>query len=241
MKKEFAYCIISLVVLLLGITCFISLVFLNTLSNPSKAALIIFGICFFFIGTASYAKHNKKYLKIRYLKNENVSLIASWHFKPHTSLSIDEMYYEGKTSAIYTTLLSVLLCFVIAGCIYFSGEKYALHVSLSLLGLSIIIAPLCIACISAYYTAKLEADSEALIGEDCIYFLDELYTLHKSIYFLEDIRIGYGSENSLQLLYGEYDLFTGPMYTIKIPIPDGQLDVAKHIQKHYIELIHYPA
>jgi energy-coupling factor transporter transmembrane protein EcfT len=241
MKKELAYCITSLVVLLLGITCFISLVFLNDLSNSSKAALILFGICFFLIGATSYAKHNKKYLKIRYLKNENVPLIASWHFKPHTSLSIDEMYYEGKASAIYTTLLGVLLCLVVAGCIYFSGEKYAIHTSLGLLALSLIIAPLCITCISAYYTGKLESDSEALIGEDCIYFLDELYTLHKSIYFLEDIRIGYGGENSLQLLYGEYDLFTGPMYTIKIPIPDGELETAKLIQKHFIELIHYPA
>ncbi len=239
MKKEYVHCIIGLIILFLGVTsCTAALVF-NNLLDSSKSLLLVFGTCFMLIGIITYIQHHKKYLKIKHLKNKEVSVMAHWRFKPSSSSCINEALYDKKFSNISTIMLTFLLAFIITCCIFFSGEKYSIPLSIGVMIISIISLIAALIYNSYYYNSKIYSLSEAFIGEDCIYFLDELYTLHKSIYFLEDIRINYSVEDTLQFLYGDYDLFTGPMYTINIPIPNGELDTAKSIQKHYLDLIHY--
>lgn len=239
MKKEYTYCIISLIVLSLGITCCTVTLLLDTINSSSKSILAIFGICFILIGLSSYAEHNKKYFKIKYLKNKDVPVIANWNFKPNSSNIINEVLYNKKFSAISTALLTCVLCLVIACCIYLSGEKYSVPIASFLMTISLITTILALISISYYYESKLSSDSEVLIGEDYFYFLDELHFLYKSIYFLQDVRIDFSDETCLQFLYGDCDLFKAPLYTINIPIPNGQLLAAELIQKHYLELIHY--
>ncbi|WP_069998926.1 hypothetical protein [Cellulosilyticum sp. I15G10I2] len=239
MKKEYIHCIIGLIILFLGATSCITAIILNDLLASSKSVLFLFGVCFILVGIVSYAQHNKKYLKIKYLKNNEIPVIAHWVFKPNSSSYINELLYERKSSTVSTIILTFILCLVIACCILFSGEKYSLSLSIGLIVVSFLALPTALFYNDYSYNSKLTSSSEALIGEDCIYFLDELYTLHKSIYFLEDIRINYSSENTLQFLYGDYDLYTGPMYTINIPIPLDELEVAQQVQKHYLDLILY--
>jgi hypothetical protein len=212
---------------------------LNSITSSSKSLLAVFGVCFVLVGISSYVDHNKKYLKIKYLKNKDIPVLASWTFKPNTSDYINTALYNKKFATISTALLTCVLCLVMACCIYLSGEKYSTPIASLLMCISLIVTIAALMLISYYYDSKLSSDSEALIGEDCFYFIDDLHTLQKSIYFLQDVRIDYSSEVSLQFLYGDYDLFKGPSYTINIPIPKGELLAAELIQKHYLELIHY--
>lgn len=237
MKKQYIHCIISLFILSIGIiSCMIALAFENLLAT-TKSSFVVFGICFILIGIVSYIQHHHKYLKIKHLKNKEVPVIASWRFEPHHSKYIDEMLYTQKSSTVSTIFLTFLLGTIIAACIFLSGEAYSTSIGMSLLLLSITALILALIYSNYYYTYKSNTLCEIIIGKDCIYFLDELYTLHKSIYFLENIIIHHSSETTLQFLYGDYDLFTGPRYTLIIPIPEGQLKQAEYIQKHYLRLI----
>jgi len=186
----------------------------------------------------SYAEHNKKYFKIKYLINKDVPILAHWHYKPNSSSIINETLYNKKISAASTALLICLLSLVIACCIYLSEEKYSVPIAFFLMSLSLIATLVALIAITYYYNLNLSLDSEVLIGEDCFYFLGELHAMQKSIYFLHDVRINFSNENSLQFLYGDLDLFKDSLYTITIPIPKGSLVTAEFIQRHYLELIH---
>ncbi len=239
MKKEYLHCMISLAMLFLGVTGCITAILLGSLLDSTKSILVLFGLCFILLGITSYVEHNKKYQKMKYLKNKQVKVIAHWTFKSNTSSYINELLYSKKFSSSSTIMLTLLLFLVIACCVYLSGEKYSLQIGLILTALSLIGSAASLFINAWYYQSKLTSDTEVIIGEDCIYFIDDLYTLNKSIYFLEDVRIDYSDENLLQFLYGDYDLFTGPMYTVNIPIPAEELDTARRVQGHYLELIRY--
>jgi hypothetical protein len=239
MKKEYVYCILSIILLSLGVTCCAGTLFLNSINDSSKSVLATFGICFLLIGFSGYAEHNKKYFKIKHLKNSEVPVIANWQFKCNSSNMINQILYDKKLSASSTIILSCVLCLVLSFCVFFSGEENSLYIMRLLISISIAGTLIALILNSYYYTLKLSSDSEALIGEDYIYFLDELHTLQKSIYFLYDVRIDYSSEISLQFLYGDYDLFRDPVYSISIPIPPEELTTAEFVQRHYLNLIHY--
>lgn len=237
MKKEYILGILSLAVLCLGITCCLSALLLNSISISSKSVLATFGVCFIVIGIVSYIQHNKKYTKIKELKNADVPVMARWSFAPSKSNCIKEALYNKKNAAFSTAVLTVILFLVIAACFYFSSEKHGLIVALFIVTLSVLAAPSLFISILYYYDKLLSSPAEVTIGEDCIYFIDELHALQKSIYFLHNVKMVCGYENILQFQYGDTDLLENPVYTIDIPIPEGQLKTALTIQKHYLELI----
>lgn len=237
MKKEYAISVLSLIILLLGfIACVIAL-FLTTISFSTQSILIIFGICFIVIGITSYSIHSTKYLKITYLKNNDMKVLAHWHYKADSSPIITDLINERRFSATLTAILSAVLFLVIAFVIYLTNENYSAFISLLWAIVSILAFITVFTYLPYYYNTQLRTCAETLVGEDSILFLDELFSLHHSMYLLEDIRIDYGEENTLQFLYGVSEVLADPVFTLTIPIPDGELETAKYIQAHYLDLI----
>lgn len=170
MKKEYAHCILGLIILFLGVSGCVAAILLTSLADSSKSALFLLGICLIITGIMTYAKHSKQYIKIKYLTEGELTLIAHWHFEPHSSKYIDEAFYERKISTIYTLILSFLLGLIIACCVFFSGEKYSGLLSLSLLILDCTALSIALIYNSLYYQSRLSSPAELFIGEDSIIF-----------------------------------------------------------------------
>ncbi len=239
MKRERAYAIVSLAVLLLGLaTCSVYILFPN-LSIASQSMLAIFGVCFISMGISSYISHNKKYTKIRYLMNGTTTLLAHWHYAPHTSSLMTELIKEKKTSAIYTSILFIFLLLTLSFIIFLTNETYSTLLSITMATLSLIVGIIIAIYLPHYYNALFNQPVEALFGEDCFFFLDEIFFLQKSIYLLEDIRIDLDVEYSLQFLYRTPEIGSTVCYSVIVPVPPDALDTAKHIQAYYLELINW--
>lgn len=237
MKKEYIYCIFSLITLILGLTCAIALIMLQNLSASNKGALTLFAICFILIGLIAYNIHSQKYLKIKELETGETPVLAHWIFAPNTSTIINDALLEQKSNIITTIMLSFVLGIVFAFIFIFGTNKYNLYIGLTI-GIISFVGFIISMFLATYYCSKQsKINTEVIFGEDCIYFLGELYTLQRSIYFLENILINVSDEISMQLLYGQNDLGNKSVCTIQIPIPKDNLVVAKVLQKHYLELI----
>ncbi|MBU3811085.1 MAG: hypothetical protein H9893_05460, partial [Candidatus Niameybacter stercoravium] len=70
-----------------------------------------------------------------------------------------------------------------------------------------------------------------------IYFNNELYSIYKACYMLEEIEIIPGAQNYLRFVYGAPGTPYGPFQIINIPIPPSELATAQQIKEHYLSLI----
>lgn len=237
MKRAYTYCILSLVIVLLGITFTISGVLLQSLPLSSKSAVLIFSIAFILIGTVSFAVYHKKYLAIKDLCAHHVPVIMHWTYAPHSSHTLKTFIKEQKTSTFATAILILVLSLIFSIIFAYSGGHYILYLGYTLAILCLLTFIITQRFISAYYQSLEESTSEVIFGEEAIYFIDELYTLRKSLYFLQGVSIYIGAEHLLVLDYGLYDIDEPASYSITIPIPPGKLKAATYLKNYYSELI----
>lgn len=237
MQREHTYCILSVVLALLGIIFTISGVFLQTLPLSSKSALLIFSTAFILIGAFSFAVHHKKYLTIKALCTHRVPIIAHWTYAPNSSNTLKNFIKEQKTDTLATALLVLILSLIFSIIFAYSGGPHILYLGYILAVLCLLTFILSLRFISAYYTHLSNSESEVIFGEEAIYFLDELYTIQRSLHFLTKVSIYVGPEPLLILDYSLYDIDEPASYSITIPIPQGKLKVATRLKSYYTELI----
>ena len=237
MKKESMSCVLWLSVLLLSIVFTISAVLLETIPHSSKSALLLFSICFMIVGLIASAVHYKKYSRIKTLTDHNAPVLAHWTYDINSSSTLQETLNEQKNNAISTAILSFVLGIIFSLVFAYSGGIYILYTGYIFAFLTILGFIVALRFILTYYKETLNKPAEVIFGEDSIYFMEQLFTLQKSIFFLENVVIVEGTEMVLQLIYGQYDVDDVPSYIISIPIPSNKLQVAQHLRKYYLDLI----
>lgn len=238
MKKEYTYCVLSIVIFLLGVIFTISGTLLKTLPLSSKSALLIFSCAFIIIGVVSFAVHHKKYTAIKALLNRETPVIAQWTYAPNSSPTLLKFIKELKYSTLATATLVLVLSLIFSIVFAYSGGTYILWLGYIFAILSFFVFIIAIRFISAYYDHLAKSESTVLFGEDCIYFLDELYSLQKVIYLVDRINIYIGAENLLIFEYGLYDIEDSSAYNLTIPIPANKLNIAIHIKDYYRSTLH---
>lgn len=237
MKRAHTYRILSLVILLLGIIFTISGVLLQTLPLSSKSAVLIFSISFILTGTVSFAVHHKKYLAVKDLCAHHVPVIAHWTYAPNSSNTLKTFINEQKSNTFATATLVLILSLIFSIIFAYSGGSYILYLGYTLAILCLLVFIITLRFISAYYQDLAESESEVIFGEDSIYFLDELYTIKKSLYFLQKVSLYAGDEHLLVLDYGLYDIDEPASYSITIPVPRGKVLAATYLKDYYSQLI----
>lgn len=237
MKREHTYCILSMIIALLGIVFTISGVLLQTLPLSSKSALLIFSTAFILVGVLSFAVHHKKYLMIKALYAHHVPIIAHWTYAPDSSNTLKNFIKDQKSNTLATSFLILILSLIFSIVFAYSGGSYILYIGYLLAALCLLIFIIVLRFISIYYTDLANHETEVIFGEDAIYFLDELYTIRKSLHFLTKVSIYVGPEPLLILDYSLYDIDEPASYSITIPIPQGKLKVATYLKSYYSELI----
>ena len=237
MQREHTYCILSVVLALLGVIFTISGVFLQTLPLSSKSALLIFSTAFILVGACSFAVHHKKYLMIKAFVTRRVSIIAHWSYTPYSSNTLKNFIKEQKNDTLATALLVLILSLIFSIIFAYSGGPYILYLGYILAILCLLTFMLALRFISAYYAHLSSSELDVIFGEEAIYFVDELYTIQKSLHFLTKVSIYVGPEPLLILDYSLYDVDEPASYSITIPIPEGKLKVATRLKSHYTDLI----
>ena len=237
MKKEHTCSVLSLIILLLGIIFTISGALLQTLPFSSKSALLIFSFALMMIGIVLFAVHYKRYNTINNLITRNLPVIAQWSYSPNTSETLKKLIKEQKTNSLATAILILILSIIFSIIFAYSGSTYILWLGYIFAILCILVFIIAIRFISAYYKYLSTSESIVLFGEDYIYFLDELYTLNKSFYLLENVNIYIGVENLLIFEYGLNDIDSSAYYTLTIPIPPDKLNIAIRLKDYYRSIL----
>lgn len=237
MKKEYTYCILSLLIFVIGVIFTISGVVLQSLPLSSKSALLIFSFGFILIGVVLFAVHYKRYQLMKKLIKHNLSVVARWTYPPNSSETLKKFISEQKCNSIATALLVLILAVIFCIVFAYSGGSYILWLGYSFALLSICIFIIALRFIFAYYNNLSHSECKVLFGEDCIYFIDEIYTLTYGLHNLEEISIFLGTENLLIFEYGSYDIDSSS-YRLVIPIPPNKLSIAMHIKDYYRSIIH---
>ena len=237
MKKEYTYCVLSILVLILGIIFTISGFLLQTLPLSSKSALLIFSFAFITLGIVLFAVHHKRYITIKYLHTGNIPVITRWTYPVNSSETVHTFIKEEKRYTIATAILILLLSIIFFLIFAYSGGTYILYLGYILATSSLMIFIIALRFIHAYYNALSQTEGVVLFGEDCIYFIDELNHLTRSFHLLEDVNIYIGKENLLIFEYGFGEMDTSSSYTLTIPIPPDKLNIALHLKEYYRGLI----
>lgn len=237
MKNQLIIMGLSLVFLILGIIILLLPVWIHPLSHQLKPGLFILGIIVSITSYISYKIHHKNYMNIKALKDRKKIVLTYWNYAPNTSNTITEAILAEKFSSFSTLILACIVGILL-------GVGFSLvHIPLFYVIAYVIYALSLLSLIFAYfilikyYSNKLEVSSEAIIGDDCFYFLDQLYTLQKNMYILSQVSITTEKENCLSFIYGFCGNTIKSTYTVNIPIPPGQLEIAKYICSHYENII----
>lgn len=238
MKKEYTYCVLSVLILLLGIIFSISGFVLQTLPLSSKSALLIFSFAFIFIGIVLFAVHHKRYTIIQNLTARNIPVIARWTYPVNSSETVHRFIKEERNYSYATALLMLILCIIFSLIFAYSGGNYILYLGYIFAVLSFFIFIIALKFISAYYNALAQTENSVIFGEDCIYFIDELTTLTRTFHILENVNVYIGKENLLIFEYGFGDLDESSTYTLTIPIPPNKLNIALYLKDYYRSVLH---
>lgn len=237
MKKEYTYCILSVLILVLGIIFTISGIMLQTLPDSSKSALLIFSGAFIVIGFVSFAVHHKNYKQISDLTNHHVPVIAQWTFAANSSDTLKKLIKEEKHNALATAILVLILAIIFSIIFAYSGSTYVLILGYTFAVLCFLIFIIAVRFISAYYNHLEKSETTVIFGEDCIYFIDELFALNRTFHLLENVNIYIGLENLLIFEYGFDDIDNSCAYSLTVPIPSDKLNIAIHLKDYYRSLI----
>lgn len=237
MKKEHTYYVLALIILILGIIFTLLSTLPQTLPLSSKSALFIFSCAFMTIGMVLFAVHYKRYTIIKNLMNRSLPVVAHWSYLPNSSETLKKLFKEQKNNALATTTLILILSIIFSMIFAYSGNTYILKLGYTFAILFIFTFIIAVRFILAYYNVLLESQSTVLFGKEYIYFLDELYTLNRSLYVLRNVNIYIGTENLLIFEYGLNDIDDSPCYNLTIPIPSDKLRIALQLKDYYRSLI----
>ncbi len=233
MKKTYIHCIISLIILAIGflfILCNLLMPFTSTMEN----VISLLAISFIFIGLSAFAVYHKKFSVMKCLDNKDVPTITRWTFNSHTSPLITSTIKQYRHNALCTLFLTFILILIFI-CTFITTYFPTLSYVGPLVSILFLLIGLLI--INTYYNTLSNAPTDIIFGEDTIYFLDDIYTLQKSIYSLDNVLINTEGEPMLQFIYGQLEYNDSPYFILEIPIPENQLTMAQVLRNHYLEQI----
>lgn len=237
MRKQYFYCLMSVMAVIIGIIFAISGVILQSNPLSRRSALLILSIVLVLIGAASFTVNYKKYHLISELSHHKTPIIAHWVYSPNTSHIIREFILEQKNNSIATAILFLILSCIFCLVFAYSGGPMILYTGYFLIFICICIFILSLRIISAYYKQLENNQIDVIFGEDCIYFIDELYTLQRGYHCLQQVTIDLDDEDCLLFAYGLYDVDDVPAYTLTVPIPQGKMHTAISLKHYYNDLI----
>lgn len=237
MRKQYLYCLISILAVLLGIVFTVSGIILQSNPLSRRSALLLVSIVLIFTGAAAFAVNYKKLRQVTKLREHKAVTIAHWTYKPASFKAISDFFLEQKINSYSTAIL-----FFILGCIFsiiyaYSGHRSVLYMGYLLLAVCLCIFIVALRLITTYYKELDQNEVDVIFGEDSILFIDELFELRRGYHFLQRVSIHYGTENCLLFEYGLYDVDDKPAYTLTIPIPKNKLHTAEHLKTYYNDLI----
>ena len=237
MKKEWIVMNLSLIFLTLVVIILFLPLWIHPLSQHLSPSFFIVEICTLSISYISYRIHHKNYVAIKALINRKKTILAYWTYAPNTSDTIQEAILAEKFSSFYTLILACIVGILLGvgfSLVHMSVFYIVSKIIYVLSFLSFIVGYL---TLIKYYSKKLSTTSLAIIGEDSFYFLDRLYPMQKSMYILSEVRLTPGKEDCLSFIYGFCGNSIKSSYTINIPIPSGNLEIAEYICNHYENII----
>lgn len=237
MKKEYLQCITSLISLLIGIVLILYALLFDNLTSSVHNAVILLGICFTVIGLITFSVHLKRYFLIKDLLAGEIPLLARWSFTPSSSSLITNTLFEQRSNTFSTIILCLILGLIFSTTLAFSHIDYHSALALTLATISLLGTLIAFVLTHQHYKKLLSERAEIFFVDDFIYYLGQIFFLEKSIYLLEDIKINTEGETSLLFLYGQSEFEDSPVYTLQIPIPEGQLPIANMLRDHYLALI----
>ncbi|MEG0013866.1 MAG: hypothetical protein RR324_04645 [Cellulosilyticaceae bacterium] len=236
MNKEAFKSILSIICVLCGalMSC-LALISFDS-SAPAFIACILLGISLVVIGVVSFFIHYQAHIIIKQLQNKDMTILAHWSYAPLQYDGVKESITQSRHNSLSILILLGILSSLIALGILFSNSPFALIICSSIILITFVVCICTSILIYVHYGNRLISPVEAIIGEDYIYFNEELYSLHRSIYLLTDVRLVQGDQSYLQFLYGSPCTSCEPIYILTLPIPSDQIEVAKYIRKHYLSI-----
>lgn len=234
MKKNYIYCILSLLIVVLGFLFIILGLLFPTLSPNTGRAILLYAICFIFIGIAAFAVHYRKYNLLKTLTDNELPILARWSFEPESSTILTNTLKDYKHNALCTLFFTFILVLIFT-CTFFATYLP----TCSYLGpiISLLFLLIGVLITNTYFKKLSNEPIEVIFNEDLIYFLDDIYTLQKSIYFLDNVAINTEGEPTLQFIYGQIEYNDSPYFILEIPIPENQTKMAHVLCNHYLEEI----
>lgn len=234
MKKNYIFCIFSLIILILGFLGILVNLLFPVISPDIKSVILLYAICFIFIGLSAFAVHYKRYDAIKALENHDLPILTQWHFKTAHSPLLTTLLKDYKRDALSTLFFSFILILIFSYTFTttYMPKFYYVGPLLSLIFLFVGIL-----IVNIYFHKLTTGPITAVFGEETIYFIDDIYTLQKSIYFLDNVVIDTENEPKLQFLYGQIEAEDTPYFILEIPIPENQLAMAQLLRTHYLNEI----
>lgn len=237
MSKDFLKCILSIIYLICGIflTVLFSLNFDAT--NPACIITLSLGLLLSITGLFAFILHYKNLAIIENMKKNKLPVLAKWSYKPCDFNLVKNKILEDCYVDLSLVVLIGILSLILALGLIFSFASHGISLSLLIIVATVLLCSLCSLMVYFYHTNKLEKCSTAIISNHYIYFNNELFSIYKSCYVLEEIELISGTQNYLKFIYGAPGTPYGPFKIIDIPIPASELSVAAEIKQHYTSLI----
>lgn len=237
MNKPKFKCLMALLCLFLGVVLLLTALLITAFGSTTYTLLLAFGSILIVIGGIAYYISSLGVRIITQLKTKTLPILAHWTYLPTQFDTIHSALVEEKHNNLSIIILTAFLTLLIdMGFILSSPAKYL--VICIILGIIIIVfATICALGIIFYYKNKLSHPVEAIISHEFIYFCGELYGLNRSLYVLETVQILEGHQNYLQFVYGSPGTPYDPIHILTIPIPEGHLELAYLIKKHFTQLL----
>lgn len=238
MNKEIFKCILSVICMLCGSIMSLLSLFSFDSSSPAFIACVLLGISLMIIGIISFFLHYKGHKIIQQLKNKDILSLAHWQYAPMQFESLTEAILRDRSNNISIVILLGILALLICLGILFSSSPFSNLIALGVGFISIITCILSYVLICIHYHNKLLKPIEVIIGENYIYFYEELHSLERSFYLLTEVKVEESPQPYLQFSYSSPCSAHSPVYTLNIPVPPDQIDAAKYIKEHYMHIIH---
>ena len=232
MKKNYIYCILSLIILVLGLILGFLYLFSPVIFSSTNNISLLYSICFVLIGLPAFAVYYKKYHLIKSL--DDSSCLAHWTFMPHTSSHLVNTLKDLKYSTLFTLTLIYILALVFI--CTFIHSYYPTYFLISLI-ISSCMLILSFSIVNAYFVSLSSSPIHIIFYKDLIYFLDDIYTFKKSIYHLNHITINTSGEPTLLFLYEQLEIEDCAYFTLEIPIPKNELSTADYLRHYYLDKI----
>ncbi|MBC8578720.1 hypothetical protein [Zhenhengia yiwuensis] len=237
MSKDFLKCILSFICFVCGLVLTLLFSFHFNATNPSCIIALCLGLVLAAIGVFGFILHYKNLMIIENMKKNKLPILARWSYKPSDFSLVKDKILEDCYVDLSLIVLIGVFCLILAIGLIFPIATDSIGLSILIIISTVILCSLCSILVYFYHVSKLEKYTTALINYHYIYFNNELYSIYRSCYMLEEIEITTGVQNYLRFVYGAPGTPYGPFQIIDIPIPPSELATAYQIKEHYLSLI----